>query len=166
MNLPPFVANSLMPLAKYLPRNYPLDFRRNFRDGKRILGEHKTFGGLIIGSMGGSLIGYAANLDMSYSFLSSPLSIAGDSIGSFIKRRLGKREGENFPLVDRTVWLTIYPLLYQHLNQKSISEFLGLYAITLIVGYGLHKFANDLIPKITNYIELKVNKTNSQMNEG
>lgn len=167
MNLPPFVANGSMPLAKYLPKNYPLDFGGKFPDGRRILGRNKTFGGAAVGMVGGSLAGCVAGLDLTYSAFSSLLAIAGDSLGSFIKRRIGRQEGENFPIIDRTVWLTLYPLLYQSMNQKPIHEFLCLYAISLIVGYTLHGVANKYnpIPKIADYIKLKVGKTNSQVNE-
>jgi len=147
MNLSPFIANGSMTFSKYLPKNFPLDFKKKFFDEKRILGEHKTFGGLAIGLISGSISGYLGNIDFTYSFSSSLLAIIGDCLGSFIKRRFGKKEGEDFPLIDRTIWLSIYPFLYQYFNQKPINEFSILYLITLVGGYFLHKVTN----KIKNY---------------
>ena len=144
MNLSPFITNGSMVFAKYLPRNFPIDFKKKFLDKKRILGEHKTFGGLAIGLISGTFSGYLARIDLTYSFYSSLLAIIGDCLGSFIKRRLGKKEGEDFPLVDRTVWLTIYPFLYQLINQKPIDEFFVLYSITFVGGYVLHELTNKI----------------------
>ena len=160
MNLPPFVANGSMTLAKYLPKNFPLDFRKKFVNGKRILGEHKTFGGLLIGLCFGSLSGYFAGIDLTYSASSSLLAIAGDAVGSFTKRRFGKKEGEDFPVIDRTFWLLFHPFLYAYISRKPVPEFLTLYLSTLAIGFLMHKYANvyNPIPKLVELIKLKVRK--------
>jgi CDP-2,3-bis-(O-geranylgeranyl)-sn-glycerol synthase len=54
--VPSMITNALMPFVsniKGIPR-YPLDFGKIHRDGKRILGEHKSWNGLI----GGTILGF------------------------------------------------------------------------------------------------------------
>ncbi len=51
---PAFVANGSGPLVK---NGTPIDFRKNFQDGRRILGDGKTFEGLLMGLTYGTTVG-------------------------------------------------------------------------------------------------------------
>ncbi len=54
--LPAYVANAS---AKLFGGGTPLDFNKNYKDGKRILGNGKTWNGLVIGGLIGIIAGFA-----------------------------------------------------------------------------------------------------------
>ncbi len=119
--LPAYAANGLVPLFKGRRR---LDLGRNFLDGRPILGPGKTVEGLFFGTVIGILI---AIIEMSafpylpWELSDRPLalvmmtpllgfmlgfgSMAGDSAGSFIKRRLNLKRGQKAPLLDQLDFL-------------------------------------------------------------
>lgn len=73
--------------------NYPIDFGKNFFDGKRIFGNGKTWNGLILGIFVGTLVGYLQqNLILGLALSSGALF--GDLVKSFFKRRLGIERGK------------------------------------------------------------------------
>lgn len=81
--------------------NAPLDFGLTLPDGRRFLGSHKTWRGLV----GGSLICAAAaalcGLDWRLGAEFGLLSVLGDSLSSALKRRLGLAPGREMPLIDQ-----------------------------------------------------------------
>jgi CDP-2,3-bis-(O-geranylgeranyl)-sn-glycerol synthase len=83
----------------------PLDGGRNFVDGERILGAHKTIRGFFAGILGGSLIGLAETpLDSRLllgGFLIGLGTVLGDLLGAFLKRRAGIKPGSPLPIVDQ-----------------------------------------------------------------
>ncbi len=101
---------------------HPIDMGLTLPDGRRLLGDGKTFEGFIFGMT----IGVAAGLlllalldkpPITASILSSAGALAGDIIGSFIKRRMGLERGVQAPLLDQldfyigalaTLWLAGY----------------------------------------------------------
>ncbi|MCX8171998.1 MAG: CDP-2,3-bis-(O-geranylgeranyl)-sn-glycerol synthase, partial [Archaeoglobaceae archaeon] len=117
-------------LPAYTPNNFavllggwkPMDFGKNFIDGQRILGDGKTFSGFFGGIFGGILIANTqrivertANFQIfsslpytEFFYLTTALalgSMLGDSMGSFVKRRLGFERGKSLPLVDQLTFL-------------------------------------------------------------
>ncbi len=117
-------------LPSYTPNNFavvfgggkPIDFGKNFLDGKRLLGDGKTFRGFIFGVLGGIfianlqyLIEIVANVKIysvlnytSFVLFASTLavgSLLGDMFGSFIKRRLNIERGKPVPLLDQLDFL-------------------------------------------------------------
>ena len=99
---PSYVANAA-PLL--LGGGRPLDGGRNFLDGKRILGAHKTIRGFFAGILGGSLIGLVETPFDSRlligGFLIGLGTVLGDLVGAFLKRRAGIRPGSPLPVVDQ-----------------------------------------------------------------
>ena len=101
---PAMVANATPLLVK---GKRPVDGGRVFLDGRRLLGDGKTWEGSLAGFIAGSLtalilavvlgsdnlalIGSAASLG----------AILGDMAGSFLKRRLGLKRGAPAPLLDQ-----------------------------------------------------------------
>ncbi|MEM2901518.1 MAG: CDP-2,3-bis-(O-geranylgeranyl)-sn-glycerol synthase [Candidatus Bathyarchaeia archaeon] len=83
-----------------------LDLGRNFLDGERILGSHKT----VRGTLGGLLSGFAVSI-IEYAlmpvhhpclgFAVSVGSILGDLTGAFLKRRAGIKPGDPAPILDQ-----------------------------------------------------------------
>ena len=53
--MPAYLANTIAVLTG---GNYPIDQGKNYNDGNRILGDGKTWSGLIGGTLGGIIIGY------------------------------------------------------------------------------------------------------------
>ncbi|MCL4438330.1 MAG: CDP-2,3-bis-(O-geranylgeranyl)-sn-glycerol synthase [Candidatus Thermoplasmatota archaeon] len=114
--IPAFIAN---PSAVITGGHYPMDFGKNFPDGRRILGDGKTWSGYF----GGSLIGVGSGLILLAIFhfahvLPYPVyglnleqvavalfamsfgSLTGDVLGSFIKRRINIPRGGKGSLLD------------------------------------------------------------------
>ena len=115
--IPAFLAN---PAAVITGGHFPMDFGRNFIDGKRILGDGKTWSGYFGGSLSGVIAGLALygiflllGLQNYLSYGSSILSVTitlfamsfgsltGDVLGSFIKRRIGIGRGGKGSLLDQ-----------------------------------------------------------------
>ena len=86
----------------------PMDFGRNFLDGRRILGKNKTFRGFLFGWGIGFLVGMADGLIFGFSqygvmfSILTPLgALCGDLGGAFMKRRLSIAPGGLLPVVDQ-----------------------------------------------------------------
>jgi CDP-2,3-bis-(O-geranylgeranyl)-sn-glycerol synthase len=84
---------------------YPMDFGKNFYDGKRIFGAHKTFRGFFFGLSIGFLVGLIEAFVFGFSFwlaILAPLgALIGDLTGAFLKRRLNIPPGGMLPIVDQ-----------------------------------------------------------------
>ncbi len=100
--LPAYVANASPVLVG---GGTPMDMGRKWRDGKRILGDGKTwrgfFGGVVIGAAFGafqylltpSFYDDSFRIALLLAFLLSIGALVGDLIGSFFKRRTGLPRG-------------------------------------------------------------------------
>ncbi len=102
---PAYCANATPVLAGGGPN---MDFGKNFLDGKRILGNHKTFRGFFFGwgvGIGVGLVeGYVfgfQNFPVLFSVLIPLGALLGDLMGAFIKRRAGIAPGGLLPIVDQ-----------------------------------------------------------------
>jgi CDP-2,3-bis-(O-geranylgeranyl)-sn-glycerol synthase len=114
--LPAFVPNSA---AVLFGGGRPIDFNRSWH-GKRILGDGKTWTGLIGGISAGVAVGilqmmigyFAGDKNGLWGFGSLPSafgiiiafavgSLLGDLCGAFIKRRLGLQRGAKAPVLDQ-----------------------------------------------------------------
>ncbi len=69
--------------------SYPIDCNRLFSDGRPILGPSKTFRGLVSALLASVLIGSIFAIPLHTSLLFGAVSMMGDMVSSFIKRRLG-----------------------------------------------------------------------------
>lgn len=119
--LPAYIANAS---AVLIGGGTPVDFGKNWRDGRRILGDGKTWRGLFSGSFIGMTAGFGLTVAAKYielsdfvyleltDFLGFPLMIPiifslcfgallGDMVESFFKRRIGKDRGENWIVFDQ-----------------------------------------------------------------
>ncbi|NMB77651.1 MAG: CDP-2,3-bis-(O-geranylgeranyl)-sn-glycerol synthase [Methanomicrobiales archaeon] len=108
--LPAYLPN---PVAALCGGGVPVDLGRNFSDGKRVLGDGKTYRGLIAGIAAGILIGlvqvwlqgrFGWQFLPQQTLLSITLlsvgALLGDMVKSFFKRRLGKERGAKWPVAD------------------------------------------------------------------
>lgn len=109
--LPAYVPNSA---AAAIGGGFPVDGGRNWRDGRRILGDGKTVRGFIGGVACGCIVGMIQIQVQGISPFSSlpalsPLpvillatgALAGDMVKSFFKRRAGIERGGAWPVVDQ-----------------------------------------------------------------
>jgi predicted MPP superfamily phosphohydrolase len=71
----------------------PVDLGRRLKDGQPLLGPHKTIRGVLAGVATGGLIGWLMGFPAGIGLSCGALSMIGDSLTSFIKRRLGKPGG-------------------------------------------------------------------------
>ena len=104
---PAYLANTIAVLTG---GKYPIDQGKLHSDGNRILGDGKTWSGLIGGTIGGMIVGYGLivfiheyiweSLDLSILFLLSFGALFGDMTASFYKRRQNLQRGDKFPLLD------------------------------------------------------------------
>jgi len=119
--LPAYIANAS---AVLVGGGTPIDFGKKWKDGKRILGDGKTWRGLYVGAFLGMTAGfalsvvaiYAADSDFAFlglnDFTGFPVMIPiifslcfgallGDITESFFKRRIGKKRGEDWIIFDQ-----------------------------------------------------------------
>lgn len=118
--LPAYIAN---PTAVVFGGGTPIDFGKNWRDGRRILGGGKTFRGLFGGVACGVIIGLLQRQATASDIFIIPSitavialslgALLGDIVKSFFKRRLGFERGAKLPLIDQLdfvagAWILTY----------------------------------------------------------
>ena len=162
--LPAYIPN---PSAAFFGGKTPID--RGIYWGKsRLLGDGKTYEGLIKGISCGFLVGVVQHLFLS-GYLNLPSfgifpfflvtlfclsagAMLGDLLGSLIKRRVGLKRGAPFPLVDQLdfvagAWLLLFLFAREWFTESfSLDIILAVIIITPL----LHLF--------TNYIGFKMGK--------
>ncbi len=156
--IPAFIAN---PAAVVTGGHVILDGNRTWR-GKRILGDHKTLSGLLGGTAAGVIIGLILNYIFLFAHLSyltfsssfptafsivlslSFFSMFGDLVGSFIKRRLGRKPGQESIFLDQYPF-ALSALFFTYVLFPGISSKLfpweGIIAI-LVVTPLIHRAVN------------------------
>ena len=152
--IPAYVANSTPVILGGIS---PIDFGAKFIDGKRIFGDGKTwfglFGGVFCGILSSILLAFVlrgSEFDLfggrpDYYLLCgialSTGALAGDLLGSFIKRRVGARWGES-TFLDQITFVVValafcYPLgLTIVFRPESI-------AFLILATYFIHRIANS-----------------------
>jgi len=105
----------------------PMDFRKNFFDGKRILGNNKTIRGFAAGFIAGFLmglfsrwllltqVGVSYNIPITNGFLQGLGAVTGDVVGSFIKRRMNIKSGGSLIVMDQ-IGFMIFGLLLARID--------------------------------------------------
>lgn len=142
--LPAYVANAA-PVV--FGGGTPIDMGRKIW-GKAIFGRHKTIRGLVAGLLAGFAVAFIESMFISYMLFSGiMLSIgahAGDLAGSFVKRRIGKKEGEEWPIFDQYLFVA-FALAFA-LPFGRMPNLWGIIFILLITGV-LHRLMNVLAHK-------------------
>jgi CDP-2,3-bis-(O-geranylgeranyl)-sn-glycerol synthase len=141
---PAYCANAAPVLAG---GGLPLDFGKNFVDGKRVFGKNKTFKGFFFGLAIGVLVGLAEILLFGYPLLFSVLSplgaLLGDLAGAFLKRRLDIAPGGLLPIVDQIDFVVGAILFSLPLSIISLELAIAMLIITppihLLTNYAAYK---------------------------
>jgi len=109
-----WLVNFAPPLLAYLFEARwagPVDRGRTLPDGRRLFGNHKTVRGVVGAFAMGGLVGSFLGFLWWEGVLISLLSVLGDLLTSFIKRRIGLPDGSVAPGLDQ-VFEGAFPLLY------------------------------------------------------
>ena len=153
-----FATVSLMAIPIYLTNGFalilggktPLDFNKTFFDKKPLLGKGKTVKGTIFGIVIGSLGALAVSLFIPqltayigvnyfyYGILLSIGAVAGDILGSFVKRRISIERGKSVILLDQLDFLIVGIVFGSLLFVPTIWHVLFLAIFTA----SMHKFSN------------------------
>ena len=151
--VPAGISNSIPPVAKKIPflREWktPIDLGMEIR-GKRMLGQNKTWRGLLLGSIGGgftALLLYpflvsrnSTILTVSHEsffvigFLLGAGALLGDSVESFFKRQLGKPSGSSWLFFDQLDYIVGAILFSLPFVRFSIAQ----YAVMVVTYFSLH----------------------------
>lgn len=151
MYLPAMVANAS---PVFLKSGTPVDFGKKFIDGKRILGDGKTWEGLFLGMWFGGTVALTLWLLLDdfmifvYGLVGSLGALLGDMLFSFIKRRLGIKRGAPLPLADQLDFFLGATAMMLLLGWRPN---LTLWLITAFIIVFLHLLAN----RIAYMIKLK-----------
>jgi CDP-2,3-bis-(O-geranylgeranyl)-sn-glycerol synthase len=108
--LPAYLPN---PVAAFCGGGTPIDFGRNYSDGRRVFGDGKTYRGFVAGVVAGIVVGllqmwlssayrleYLPEHTFATVIILSTGALLGDLVKSFFKRRLGKGRGEKWLVAD------------------------------------------------------------------
>ncbi|WP_265582583.1 CDP-2,3-bis-(O-geranylgeranyl)-sn-glycerol synthase [Methanofollis aquaemaris] len=152
--VPAYVPNSA---AAALGGGTPVDLGKNWRDGRRILGDGKTFRGFFLGVAAGIAVGliqivlretFGWSSLPEHTFVTVTLLAAGALLGdmakSFFKRRLGKESGEEWLIADQydlVVGAFVLLLIFQYewvVRYVDLLVFLWILVLTPL----LHRAAN------------------------
>ena len=103
-------------LARALPGRlaYPIDANRILRDGQPLFGSHKTWRGLIAGTLAASAAGISVSVGFATGAAFGALALTGDLLSSFVKRRLARASGHWTPLIDQIPESLLPLLILQH----------------------------------------------------
>ena len=135
----------------------PIDGGMNFIDGKRVLGDGKTWeglvGGICAGWLSGAVLGLLGMVPLGMGFdrwfaVSVFLSVGalfGDLAGSFLKRRLSVERGVPFPFFDQ-LGFVVFSLAFASAAAPELGYMVGAsgFFVLLFLSYGAHKFFNWL----------------------
>ncbi|MFW9992267.1 MAG: CDP-2,3-bis-(O-geranylgeranyl)-sn-glycerol synthase [Candidatus Odinarchaeota archaeon] len=142
----------------------PIDFGKNWKDGKRILGDGKTWRGAVAGfgfamlfAVWGWWIGphikiddklFTDNAIFARCAVMAVGTLAGDAIGSFIKRRRGMERGASFLGMDQLGFLLLSLFLVMITFPVTMTprytwiDFIAFTAILIPVTFAVHLIFN------------------------
>ncbi len=160
--LPAWIANSTPVI---FGGGTPIDRRRVFRDGHRLLGDGKTIRGFVVGVLLGTLTSVVQGavaphilpvlmeyvvvttemqallfIDPITGFLLSLGALMGDLVGSFAKRRIDVKSGNPAPVLDQIGFIIMALIFVSPIIQPAAVYVYILVAMTL----GVHWVSNAI----------------------
>jgi len=158
--LPAYAANGFPPLAR---GSLPIDFKKKWFNGNRILGDGKTFEGFGIGLISGTFVGVLETLvepvlnsyavvwnvkippmNFLIGFLISLGALCGDLCGSFAKRRLGLQRGKEVLFLDQWNFVIGSIIFVFMFTEITIWMILMMLLITFVIHRVTNIFAHKL----------------------
>ena len=142
--LPAMVANGVPVILK---GKRPIDMGKNWFDGRRILGDGKTWEGLVAGVTAGLVVGALEWVLIDersyilYGLVGGLGAMMGDILGSFIKRRMGIPRGEPLPIIDQLDFYFGATLL---LYLVGVEMSIMIVTVLAIIIYFLHRITNHV----------------------
>lgn len=113
--------------------NPPLDFGKNCFDGKRVLGDSKTFLGMFVMIFLGCFIGFLFSTPF-FGLVIGLTAFAGTVASSFIKRRLSINRGMPFPFLDQSDYLLSTFIIFNLVGLEfNLIVFLLVFWMSLVV---------------------------------
>lgn len=149
--LPAGIANMVPVLAGKIPGlsgwNTPIDLGKSWR-GTRVFGNHKTWRGLVSGTIAGALIGLFQYRFIASSAETTPFIIAataamglgalvGDAVESFFKRRRGVKPGQSWFPFDQTDYIIGGLVFVSPFIKLSIAEIIRVFLIYFVLHLGV-----------------------------
>ncbi|SFK38302.1 CDP-2,3-bis-(O-geranylgeranyl)-sn-glycerol synthase [Nitrosomonas aestuarii] len=131
-------ANGAPIMLRFLARNrmiYPVDFGYVFFDNKRLLGNSKTWRGLIVAIATTSLFALLLGYSIETGLLIASGAMSGDLLSSFVKRRLGMRPSSMAPFLDQ-IPESLFPALLV-MQAFDLTALNILYLVSLFVIFEL-----------------------------
>jgi len=129
--LPAYVANA-SPVV--LGGGRPLDGGRLWRDGKPLLGSHKTVKGAALGFLAGLIVGIAQG-NLLGGCLQALGAIGGDLVGSFYKRRVDIQPGGSLLLSDQLDFIVLAVALSYPAQLTPWEQVAAILLVTLPIHY-------------------------------
>ncbi len=123
---------------------HPIDFKKNFIDKKRILGDGKTFEGSFCAILASIIFGTILKLPISLSFRIGLGAVLGDIFESFIKRRLGIERGKDWYPYDNIDYITGAIVVAEAWKYFNILEILTLIIVGGAISYLCGIFAKKI----------------------
>lgn len=153
---PSYVANATPVLSRRIfKKPHYVDFGKYLWDGRRILGDGKTFEGLLVGFTAGTLVGYfivfmvklmVGSLFKYPSLMDSAVlsisALAGDMVGAFIKRRIGLKRGDPAPLLDQLDFLVTSILVLRAIDPSLVT--LSILITAIVITPPIHLATNAI----------------------
>ncbi|BBD72582.1 hypothetical protein HS1genome_0971 [Sulfodiicoccus acidiphilus] len=136
--------------ATFIREGTPLDFGRSLGDGRRILGDGKTFEGLLLSLSFGLTVSIGISRFLgepwiTKGFMGALGAMVGDLVGAFFKRRMGMTRGQRalgLDQLDFVVGATAFMLATG--VPLSLSEFLFVAALAFVLHLGTNAVAYRL----------------------
>jgi CDP-2,3-bis-(O-geranylgeranyl)-sn-glycerol synthase len=126
--------NFLYPLKQRYPYlskiDRPIDTGAVFWDGRRLFGDSTTILGIVVALTISFLLTLFIPLDYFVVFLGA---YGGHMIGSFIKRRMGKSDGEYVPVIDHGDAIITLAFLYALQARFTLPVLITSICITLVL---------------------------------
>lgn len=141
------VANSAPIAAKRLLGsrwNAPLDGGAMFFDGRPLLGPGKTIRGVVAAIAAAAIAAWALAIPPSVGALAGAVSMAGDALASFAKRRLGVAPSGRAVGLDQIPESLLPLLAVQGLLDLSAAQIAGITAAFLVLEIPLARLAYRL----------------------
>ena len=132
VNAAPIVAQYLLPNLRT-----PIDGGRSAKDHRRWLGHSKTWRGLFSGLVAGVITSWLLGFPPLHGLMLAGLSLAGDLITSFIKRRLDFKPSSQAPILDQFFEVTLPLALAQHLYALSTLGATGVFGAFVVFNWGI-----------------------------